>query len=266
MPDMLAPVLVFDSGVGGLSVLTAIRSRLPTVRVVFAMDTAAYPYGEHSEAKITARVPALLGWLVERYEPRLVVIACNTASTIALDAVRDVLAVPVVGTVPAIKPAALLSQSRVIGVLGTAATVRQRYVDDLTARFAADCQVLRAGAPALVHYAEQRLRGAAVDAHVPRRALAALVEQPGGPEMDVVVLACTHFPLVGSDLVNAASQPLRFIDGAKSIARRVEALLLGQSFPARAAIGITVVSGDSALLDGLGKVLADYGLAPPVML
>ena len=119
----------------------------------------AFPYGKRTEAEIAARVPALLGRLVERFRPRLAVIACNTASTIALDHVRAALDIPVVGTVPAIKPAAELSKSRVIGVLGTEATVRQPYVDDLAAHFAADCTVIRHGSPELVELAEAKLAG-----------------------------------------------------------------------------------------------------------
>ena len=119
----------------------------------------AYPYGTKSEAELAARIPALLGRLVERFRPRLAVIACNTASTIALDHARAALDLPVVGTVPAIKPAAEMSRSRVIGVLGTEATVRQPYVDNLAARFAADCTIVRHGSPELVELAEAKLAG-----------------------------------------------------------------------------------------------------------
>src|SRR5688572_25572590 len=125
------PLLIFDSGVGGLSVLAAIRRELPTAGIVYVADSAGFPYGTKSEAEIEARVPALLGRLAERHDPRLIVIACNTASTIALDAVRSALDLPIVGTVPAIKPAAGRSKTRVIGVLGTEATVVQPYVDRL---------------------------------------------------------------------------------------------------------------------------------------
>jgi len=149
-----APLLFFDSGVGGLSILAPARKALPNAPIVYAADSAGFPYGTKSEAEIAARVPALLGRLVERYRPRLAVIACNTASTIALSAVRAALDIPVVGTVPAIKPAALLSKSRVFGVLGTDATVRQPYVDRLAAEFGADCTVLRHGSAALVQLAE----------------------------------------------------------------------------------------------------------------
>ena len=129
------PILFFDSGVGGLSVLAPTARLLPQAPLVYAADSAGFPYGTRSETEIAARVPALLGRLAERYDPRLIVIACNTASTIALQHVRAALDITIVGTVPAIKPAAELSRTRVIGVLGTEATVRQPYVDDLSARW-----------------------------------------------------------------------------------------------------------------------------------
>jgi glutamate racemase len=202
-----APILFFDSGVGGLSILAPTRELLPRAPVVYAADSAFYPYGTKSEAEISARVPVLLGRLVERYRPRLAVIACNTASTIALNVVRTALEIPVVGTVPAVKPAALGSKSRVIGVLGTQATVRQPYVDRLAQEFGADCTVLRHGSPELVDYAEAKLRGTAADASIPVRALEGLFAQEGGDRMDVVVLACTHFPLVEEDLAAASPRP-----------------------------------------------------------
>jgi glutamate racemase len=154
------PILFFDSGVGGLSVLAPTAKLLPQASLVYAADSAGFPYGTRSEAEIAARVPALLGRLAERYDPRLIVIACNTASTIALQHVRAALDVPIVGTVPAIKPAAEISRTRTIGVLGTEATVRQPYVDDLASRFASDCTVLRHGSAALVTMGEAALAGA----------------------------------------------------------------------------------------------------------
>src|SRR5881392_3093615 len=159
MMDADAPLLFFDSGVGGLSVLEPTLKLLPNAPIVYAADSAGFPYGKRTEAEIASRVPALLGRLVERYHPRLAVIACNTASTIALEHVRSALDLPVVGTVPAIKPAAEMSKSRIIGVLGTEATVRQPYVDDLAAAFAADCTIIRHGSPELVELAEAKLAG-----------------------------------------------------------------------------------------------------------
>src|SRR6476659_505362 len=192
--DPTAPILFFDSGVGGLSVLGPTRKLLPYAPIVYAADSAAFPYGRRSEAEIAARVPALLGRLVERFRPRLAVIACNTASTIALDHVRSALDIPVVGTVPAIKPAAEISKSRVIGVLGTEATVRQPYVDDLAARFAADCTIVRHGSPELVELAEAKLAGEEISLQSVRAAAKPMFDAPDGARIDTIVLACTHFP------------------------------------------------------------------------
>ena len=239
-PAADAPILFFDSGLGGLTVLGPTRALLLTAPIVYAADYAGLPYGQKSEAELATRVPALLGRLVERYQPRLAVIACNTASTIALAHVRAALDLPIVGTVPAIKPAAALTTSGVIGVLGTEATVRQPYVDDLSARFAADKVVLRHGSPGLVTGAEAKLRGEPFDPAVAQRAIAGLRDQPGGAAMDVIVLACTHFPLLRAELQAAAGDGVRLIDGADGIARRIVHLTEGQAWPASAEPGIAV--------------------------
>jgi len=255
-----APLLFFDSGVGGLSILAPTRAVLPHAPVVYAADSAGFPYGTKSEAEIAARVPALLGRLVERYRPRLAVIACNTASTIALSAVRAALDIPVVGTVPAIKPAALLSQSRVFGVLGTDATVRQPYVDRLAAEFGSDCTVLRHGSAALVQLAETKLRGEPLDPAIARDALAGLFDQPGGDRMDIVVLACTHFPLVEDELAAASPRPLRFVHGGEGIARRIAYLTQGQEWPAAPPPGTAVFTRLDESIEPLRPALRGYGL------
>ncbi len=200
----------------------------------------------------------LLGRLSERLSPGLIVIACNTASTIALSWVRAVIPAPIVGTVPAIKPAAERTRSRVIGVLGTEATVRQPYVADLAARFASGCTVLRHGSAALVTAAEAKLRGARVDPAVPAAALAGLLDQPGGDRLDVVVLACTHFPLLLDELEGASPRPLAFVHGAEGIARRVVALL-GEQPPQRGP-GRFVSTGPIAPLAPLLPALQQHGL------
>ena len=254
------PILFFDSGVGGLSVLAPTAKLLPRAPLVYVADSAGFPYGTRSEAEIAARVPALLGRLAERYDPRLIVIACNTASTIALAGVRQALDLPVVGTVPAIKPAAEQSATRVIGVLGTNATVRQPYVDDLSAQFAGDCLVLRHGSAALVELAEATLRGEATPDKAYAEALGGLLDQAGGERMDMVVLACTHFPLVADRLAAVAPRPLRFVDGAKGIARRVAYLLRGQQWPDAPDPGIAVFTAPIDLTEGLRRTLAERGL------
>ena len=249
-----APLLFFDSGVGGLSVLGPTRALLPTAPLVYVADSAAFPYGTRTEAEIAARVPALLGRLTERFRPRLAVIACNTASTIALPFVRAALDIPVVGTVPAIKPAAEQSCNRVISVLGTPATVRQPYVDDLAARFAADCTVLRHGSAELVQLAEAKLAGQVVDPG----AVAAAVAPLTGRNMDVVVLACTHFPLLADEL-GEALPGVRQIDGSAGIARRIAHLTAGQPWPVQAPRGIAVFTG-AGPGDDLTRALAGFGL------
>lgn len=254
------PLLFFDSGVGGLSVLSPTRALLPQAPLVYAADSAGFPYGTRSEAEIAARVPALLGRLAERYRPRLIVIACNTASTIALSHVRAALDVPIVGTVPAIKPAASLSKTRTIGVLGTQATVRQPYVDKLAAEFAADCTVIRHGSAELVALAEAKLRGEATDPTAYRTALAGLLGQPNGDAIDVIVNACTHFPLVERELLAAAGRPMRFVDGGNGIARRVAHLTHGQEWPDTPAEGIAVFTQPGLSVDALAPALAEHGL------
>lgn len=261
--DPAAPVLLFDSGVGGLSVLDEVRKLLPQAPVIYAADTAGLPYGSKSEAEIAARVSGLLGRMTERLHPRLVCIACNTASTIALAAVRDVLEVPIVGTVPAIKPAAAMTQTGVIGLLGTAQTIRQGYVDRLEAEFATGKTLLRHAAPELVGAAEARLRGQPVDPAVFARAAAGLREQPGGGRIDTVVLACTHFPLVQAELAEAFGQGVRFVDGAGGIARRIAFLTQGQQFARREpdlALFTARAAGDEPW-HGLESALAARGLA-----
>ncbi len=261
-----APVLFFDSGVGGLSVVAPARDVLPNAPFIYAADTAGFPYGTKTEEEIAARVPALLGRLVERYRPRLVVIACNTASTIALSVVRGALDVPVVGTVPAIKPAAEASVTRVIGVLGTEATVRQPYVDRLSAEHAGDCTVVRHGSASLVALAEAKLRGEAIAAGDVRTALAGLFNGPDGASIDTVVLACTHFPLLGDELAAAVPHPVRFVDGGPGIARRIAHLTKGQAWPAEPPQGIVVVTRLDDATRALAPAFAARGFADPVLL
>ncbi|MFT9099797.1 MAG: glutamate racemase [Zymomonas mobilis subsp. pomaceae] len=215
------PILIFDSGIGGLSVLEPIKKLMAEAPIVYVADNGGFPYGTKSEKEIETRVPALLGRLVERYHPALLVIACNTASTIALPVIRSALNLPVVGTVPAIKPAAEQSKSHVIGVLGTEATVRQAYVNHLSEKFAKDCLVIRQGSARLVELAEAKLRGEKSDLTAYRQELDALLNQPGGDKIDVVVLACTHFPLIKEELEAVSPRSLSFIDGSEGIARRV---------------------------------------------
>ena len=254
-----APILLFDSGVGGLTVLAALRRTLPQAPVIYAADIAGLPYGAKSEAEVAARVCGLLGRMAERWHPRLVCIACNTASTIALGMVREVLEVPIVGTVPAIKPAALATQSGTFAVLGTAATVRQPYVDRLEAEFAAGKRMLRHGAPGLVTLAEAKLRGAPIAPEAVRAELAGLLAQDGAGDIDTLVLACTHFPLLADEIAAAFAHPPALVDGAEGIARRIAFLTQGQAF-ARSAPDCAVTTGGLADFEALAPAFAAQGI------
>ena len=257
--DPAAPLLIFDSGVGGLTVLDATRALLPDAPIIYAADNAGLPYGAKTEAQVAARVAGLLGRMTERFRPRLVCIACNTASTIALGMVREVLEVPIVGTVPAIKPAAALTRTGVIGLLGTEATIRQGYVDRLEAEFASTKTLLRHAAPELVEAAEARLRGEDVDPRVFARAAAGLRDQLGGEDIDTVVLACTHFPLLADDLAVAFGPGVRLVDGSQGIARRIAHLTEGQAF-ARNGADLALFTRDDARIAALKPAFAARGL------
>ena len=254
-----APILLFDSGVGGLSVLAELRTVLPEAPVIYASDQAGLPYGTKTEVQIATRVAGLLGRMSERYRPRLVCIACNTASTIALGMVREVLEVPIVGTVPAIKPAAALTCSGVIGLLGTAATVRQIYVDNLEQEFASDKILLRHAAPELVDVAEAKLRGEPVDSSAIASAVAGLRSQPYGDAIDTVVLACTHFPLLNDELAEAFGRNVRLVDGAAGIARRIADLTKTQEFT-RSKPDRAITTGPIEHLENLRETLLRHGL------
>lgn len=254
-----SPILLFDSGVGGLSVLRELRRVLPGAPVIYAADLAGLPYGTKSEAEVAARVCGLLGRMAERWQPRLICIACNTASTIALGMVREVLEIPVVGTVPAIKPAAALTRTGVIGLLGTEATIRQAYVDNLEREFAGGKILLRHAAPELVDAAETKLRGARIDDAAISSATNGLREQPRGAEIDTVVLACTHFPLLRDELQAAFGPDTVLIDGAEGIARRIAHLVEDQPLvreqPDRA-----VTTGSLESLKQLAPAFRDLGI------
>jgi len=261
MAQASSPILLFDSGVGGLTVYDALRKVVPDAPVIYAADLAGLPYGTKTEAQIAARVAGLLGRMAERFQPRLACIACNTASTIALGMVRDVLAVPVVGTVPAIKPAAALTKTGVIGLLGTEATIRQAYVDDLEAQFGNGTRLLRIAAPGLVDAAEAKLRGHTVDPAPIRAARTQLAAMPGGTQIDTLVLACTHFPLLADELAAEFGPDVLLVDGAQGIARRIGHLLHGQSF-ASGGLNRFIVTGPLTGAAGLELALATRGFGP----
>lgn len=218
-------ILVFDSGLGGLTVFREIAAARPDARMIYAADDAFFPYGRHGEADLVARIVPLIGALIRRHRPDLVVIACNTASTLVLPQLRAAFALPFVGTVPAIKPACAGSRSKLVSVLGTEATVAREYTRALIRDFAHDCDVTLVGAARLAALAEAALREEPVaDADVAAEITPCFVERDG-QRTDTVVLACTHYPLLLDRLQRLAPWPVEWIDPAPAIARRVVDLL-----------------------------------------
>lgn len=220
-----AQVLVFDSGVGALSIIDEIRHSLPQVTITYASDNGFFPYGNKSEADLIQRVDRVLHALVAQSAPDIIVVACNTASTVALPKVREHFSIPIVGVVPAIKPAAQLSTSRVIGLLGTPGTVSRPYTRQLISDFAGDCTIIPLGSTALVEMAEQKLRGRNLDPDAIKTVLLPLTRAEDFAQMDTIVLACTHFPLIRNELSEALNKPLHWVDSGAAIARRVAHLL-----------------------------------------
>lgn len=212
--------LVFDSGVGGLSVLDAMCAAGCDWTIDYVSDNAWLPYGEKADADLIARVPALLAGVAAAWEPDVIVIACNTASTIALEATRARLPMPIVGVVPPIKPAAAATRTGAIAVLATPATIRRAYTHDLIAQFASQHRVVRVGSTALVSLAERKLRGEEVSVAEVAAALAPVFAGPDGADVDVVALSCTHFPLLLDELRAAAPREVTWLHSGPAVARR----------------------------------------------
>jgi glutamate racemase len=213
-------ILLFDSGMGGLTVARAVAKQMPGAHLVYAADNAAFPYGAWKEKQLVDRIVMVLGRLIDQVKPDVVVVACNTASTLALTELRAAYQVPFVGTVPAIKPAAAQTKTGVIGVLATPGTVSREYTHSLIHTYAYHCKVLLHGAPRLAEIAEQKLRGHPVNLDELRDEVAPVFRKRDGKPTDVVVLGCTHYPLLTEDIMKVAPWPVTYIDPAPAIARR----------------------------------------------
>ncbi len=214
-----------DSGAGGLTVARAIAAELPGDGMIYAADTAGFPYGDWIETQLVSRLEALAGQLSELTVPDVIVIACNTASTIALERLRRRFDVPFVGTVPAIKPASERSSTGVIGVLATPGTARREYTGALIDTYAYHCHVKVHGAAKLAAMAEDKLKGRMPDKAVLAEEIAAVFQETPRGRTDCVVLGCTHYPLLAEDIRHAAPWPVELIDPAPAIARRVRTVL-----------------------------------------
>ncbi len=256
-------ILVFDSGVGGLSVAREIQLRLPWLPLVYASDNGFFPYGTKSEEALINRVEAVMGALLAAYPVDIAVIACNTASTLTLPHLRQRFAIPFVGVVPAIKPAAENSTSRVIGLLATPATVARPYTHNLIQTHAADCTVISVGSSELVELAERKLRGDKISDSEIAPITQAFMAADGSRSLDHLVLACTHFPLLAEELKRNLPERIKLVDSGAAIARRVEFLLneaghTGGELPAQHLAVFTQANTQARLLEG---ALASFGIA-----
>ncbi len=257
-----ATVLVFDSGLGGLTVFREIAAVRPDARFVYLADDAGFPYGNLPEPALIARVRDVLGAAISAHAPDLVVVACNTASTLALTDLRARFTVPFVGTVPAIKPACARSVSKRIAVLGTQATVSREYTRALIREFATGCDVVLVGSPRLAGYAEAELAGHPVsDADIGAEIAACFVDADGR-RTDTVVLACTHYPLLVERFRATAPWPVDWLDPAPAIARRVAALLQDRAAAANAPPPQIAFTSGQAPSPALAKALQAFGFYP----
>jgi len=255
-------ILVFDSGLGGLTVLAAIARRRPDAELIYAADDAFFPYGALDEAALIARVGKVMTELIERQAPNLAVIACNTASTLVLPPLRAAFPrLPFVGTVPAIKPAAEASRTRLVSVLATPGTVARDYTRALVRDFAGDCAVTLVGSARLAGLAERFLRGEAIDEAEIAREIAPCFVERGERRTDHVVLACTHFPLLMEQFIRLAPWPVDFVDPAPAIARRVDALLGERGAPRGSnAVSPAIFTSGRPPSGELQKALRRHGL------
>ncbi|SNC76094.1 glutamate racemase [Marinobacter sp. es.048] len=250
-------VLVFDSGVGGLSVASCIHGDLPGLDIVYLADNSGFPYGDKSETVVINRCCGLIARALKLYPSDVIVVACNTASTVVLPHLRAMTPVPVVGVVPAIKPAAAKTQNRRMGLLATPATVRRPYLDRLVEEFAGDCKVERIGHPGLVRWAEDLVSGNAV----PLAELKAAMRPFREADVDTVVLGCTHYPLLLESLKESLPSVRFWVDSGEAIARRV-AWLLDQTGQLALAEGKTCGAGDHPVIAALFSGSAPKGIIP----
>ena len=225
----VARIIVFDSGLGGLTVYRELQKQLASATYLYVADNAVFPYGDLNEEELVIRLLALFDELIVRERPDLCVIACNTASTIALAPLREHFEVPFVGTVPAIKTAAERTQSGVFSLLATPGTVKRQYTGDLIKNFAGDCEVTLLGAPCLAEMAEKFMRGHPVDLDQLAKTISPAFVEREGRRTDIIVLGCTHYPLLVEEMRKVAPWPVDFIDPSPAIARQSQVVLKGLS-------------------------------------
>jgi glutamate racemase len=269
MPDGSPRVLVFDSGLGGLTVAREIRSLIPAAELLYYADNAFFPYGNKPEASLLQRVLDEVLYLERQLQPNIIVLACNSASTLALPQLRARTSTSIVGVVPAVKPAAETSGSGVIGLLATPGTVLRQYTSELIAQFAGHCEVVSVGSSELAGIAEAKLLGASVSLAQIASILAPFHRHQRAAEIDTIVLACTHFPLLAVELQQAYGRSINWLDSGAAIARRVQFLLSQQSDLAQllpATQHTILCSAPLPPAAALEQQLQDLGFSPPQLL
>lgn len=250
-------IAVFDSGVGGLSVYSAIQSQLPFARYIYCSDTANFPYGRKADCEVISAVLEMADKITRKFHPDLLVVACNTASTVALDSLRSRFSIPIVGVVPALKPAALLSQTKIIGLLATPATIERAYTQNLIREFCQGLKVVKLGSSRLVELAEEKLSGKAISQSDIATEISPLFKTL---VPDIIVLGCTHFPLLLDELKACAPQ-VGWLDSGAAIANRVVQLVGEQNSHAVSPLNTAVFSGQVSIAPGLRCSLEKLGFA-----
>jgi glutamate racemase len=220
-------ILVIDSGVGALSICEELSRTLPQCRIVYVSDNAYFPYGTKPDQVVKERVPVVVRDCLQKHPCDVIVVACNTMSTIALEELRSTVKIPVVGVVPAIKPAAQASKTKCIALLATPATVRRPYTLQLVKDFASDCHVIMQGSTPLVEIAEAKLRGLETSLAAVRFEIAPIFKdaEAHGKKVDHIVLGCTHFPLLKDELNQVVPYPVKWVDSAEAVAQRTKAVM-----------------------------------------
>jgi len=253
-------ILVFDSGLGGLTVFREAVKARPDATWVYAADDAYFPYGRHREAELIARVGEVMAALIGGLRPDLIVVACNTASTLVLPHLRASHALPFVGTVPAIKPACASSASKRIAVLGTEATVAREYTHALIREFAQGCEVALIGSARLAGFAEDELQGRPASDEALVAEIAPCFASDGRTRTDTIVLACTHYPLLVERFRALAPWPVNWIDPAPAIARRIIELIGPPADGAQNGPAHMIFTSGRTVPPTLAAALAGFGL------
>ncbi|MCL1067790.1 glutamate racemase [Shewanella olleyana] len=252
---MVGPILIFDSGIGGLSVFEPIHSQLPHHDIYYLFDNARLPYGDLNEQELIRGCVELIIKQVRQINASIVVVACNSASTLVLPELRKQLTIPIVGVVPAIKPAAQISKTRHIGLLATPGTVARQYTQDLISSFAGGCNVTLVGSSELVLIAEAKAKRQTVD----HAKIADILTPINSTDLDTLVLGCTHFPLLRQEIDEALTHKVVLLDSGDAIAARVMSFIDTNENDSTDIQG-TLKAGYTKEIDaGLKETLADYG-------